>query len=185
MQRYFDFRSDTVTHPTPAMREAMAAAEVGDDVYGEDPTVIRLEEKAAAMLGMEAGLLVSSGTMGNLVAVLAVCERGDEAIMGTAGHTFLHEAGGVSALGGVVIHTIPNQEDGSLDLHDIQTAIKDLDLLLFILGGIDVLLQDSDNLGHVRPVAAVEQRDEGIAQAVGIQNAEQELDHSIAMGAGF
>lgn len=125
MQRYFDFRSDTVTHPTPAMREAMAAAEVGDDVYGEDPTVIRLEEKAAAMLGMEAGLLVSSGTMGNLVAVLAVCERGDEAIMGTAGHTFLHEAGGVSALGGVVIHTIPNQEDGSLDLHDIQTAMRD------------------------------------------------------------
>ena len=124
MQRYFDFRSDTVTHPTPAMREAMAAAEVGDDVYGEDPPVIRLEEKAAAMLGMEAGLLVSSGTMGNLVAVLAVCERGDEAIMGTAGHTFLHEAGGVSALGGVVIHTIPNQEDGSLDLHDIQTAMR-------------------------------------------------------------
>lgn len=124
MQKYFDFRSDTVTRPTQAMRDAIATAEVGDDVYGEDPTVIRLEEKAAAMLGMEAGLLVSSGTMGNLVAVLAVCERGDEVIMGTAGHTFLHEAGGVSALGGVVIHTIPNQKDGSLALGDIQRAMR-------------------------------------------------------------
>jgi threonine aldolase len=125
MQKYFDFRSDTVTHPTQAMREAMANAEVGDDVYREDPTVIRLEEKAAEMLGKEAGLLVSSGTMGNLVAVLAVCERGDEVIMGTAGHTFLHEAGGVSALGGVVIHTIPNQEDGSLALENIERAMRD------------------------------------------------------------
>lgn len=124
MQKYFDFRSDTVTHPTPAMRAAMATAEVGDDVYREDPTVTMLEEKAAAMLGKEAGLLVSSGTMGNLVAVLAVCGRGDEVIMGTAGHTFLHEAGGVSALGGVVIHTILNQEDGSLALEDIQRAIR-------------------------------------------------------------
>ncbi len=124
MQRFFDFRSDTVTHPTQAMREAMATAEVGDDVYGEDPTVTRLEEKAAAMLGKEAGLLVSSGTMGNLIAVLAVCGRGDEVIMGTAGHTFLHEAGGVSALGGVVIHTIPNQEDGSLSLEDIEKAMR-------------------------------------------------------------
>jgi len=124
MQKYADFRSDTVTHPTQAMRDAMAKAEVGDDVYGEDPTVIKLEEKAAAMLGKEAGLLVSSGTMGNLVAVLAVCERGEEVIMGTAGHTFLHEAGGVSALGGVVIHTIPNQDDGSLALEDIQRAMR-------------------------------------------------------------
>lgn len=124
MKRYYDFRSDTVTHPTAAMREAMANAVVGDDVYGEDPTVINLEAKAAKMLGKEAGLFVSSGTMGNLLAVLAVCGRGDEVIMGTAGHTFLHEAGGVSALGGVVIHTIPNQEDGSLALEDIEGAMR-------------------------------------------------------------
>ena len=124
MQKYFDFRSDTVTHPTDEMRAAMAAAEVGDDVYGEDPTVIKLEEKAARMLGKEAGLLVSSGTMGNLVAVLAVCGRGDEVIMGKAGHTFLHEAGGVSALGGVVIHTIPNQTDGSLAVEDVESAMR-------------------------------------------------------------
>jgi len=125
MEKYFDFRSDTVTHPTKEMRAAMATAEVGDDVYREDPTVTRLEEKAAEMLGKEAGLLVSSGTMGNLVAVLAVCDRGDEVIMGTDGHTFLHEAGGVSALGGVVIHTIPNQDDGSLALEDIKKAMRD------------------------------------------------------------
>ncbi len=124
MEKYIDFRSDTVTHPTKEMRAAMASAEVGDDVYREDPTVTRLEEKAAEMLGKEAGLLVSSGTMGNLVAVLAVCDRGDEVIMGTKGHTFLHEAGGVSALGGVVIHTIPNQEDGSLALEDIHRALR-------------------------------------------------------------
>lgn len=124
MQKIYDFRSDTVTHPTEAMRAAMATAEVGDDVYQEDPTVIKLEEKAAAILGQQAGLLVSSGTMGNLVAVLAVCNRGDEVIMGTQGHTFLHEAGGVSALGGVVIHTVPNQEDGSLTLEDIKNAMR-------------------------------------------------------------
>ena len=124
MGKFFDFRSDTVTHPTDEMRAAMAAAQVGDDVYGEDPTIIELEEKSAAMLGKEAGLLVSSGTMGNLVATLAACDRGDEAIMGTMGHTFLHEAGGVSVLGGVVIHTITNQEDGSLALEDIQSAMR-------------------------------------------------------------
>jgi len=124
MKKYIDFRSDTVTHPTPEMRAVMAAAPVGDDVYGEDPTVKRLEELAARMMGKEAGLFVTSGTMGNLVAGLAVCGRGDEAIMGTQGHTFLHEAGGVSALGGVVINTIPNQDDGSLAPEDIRKAMR-------------------------------------------------------------
>lgn len=102
----------------------MAAAPVGDDVYGEDPTVIRLQNMAARMMGKEGGLFVTSGTMGNLLAVLAVCGRGDEAIMGTQGHTFLHEAGGVSALGGVVINTIPNQDDGSLAPEDIRKAMR-------------------------------------------------------------
>jgi len=88
-----DLRSDTVTHPTPAMREAMARAEVGDDVYREDPTVNRIEAMAAAMMGKEAALFVPSGTMGNLAAVLAHCQRGDEVIMGHLGHTFLFEAG--------------------------------------------------------------------------------------------
>ncbi|MEL7644042.1 MAG: low-specificity L-threonine aldolase [bacterium] len=123
-----DMRSDTVTVPTPAMRAAMANAEVGDDVYGEDPTVNRLEELSAHMMGKEAGLFVPSGTMGNLTAVLTHCTRGDEAIMGHLGHTFLFEAGGVAALGGVMPHTIPNQPDGSLKLEDIQDAVRSEDV---------------------------------------------------------
>ncbi len=123
-----DFRSDTVTRPTPEMREAMARAVVGDDVYGEDPTVNRLERLAAAMTGQEAGLFVASGTMGNLAAILAHCGRGDEAIMGTKSHTFLHEAGGISALGGVHSCQVPNRPDGTLALEDIRAAIRSDDI---------------------------------------------------------
>lgn len=123
----FDFRSDTTTHPTDKMRQAMANAKVGDDVYGEDPTVNMLEQKAADMLGKERGLYVTSGTMGNLLAVLSHCARGEEAIMGTMGHTFLHEAGGVSVVGGVVIHTIPNQVDGTLAMRDLENALRNPD----------------------------------------------------------
>lgn len=123
----FDFRSDTTTQPTEAMRYAMANAKVGDDVFGEDPTVNALEQKAADMLGKERGLYVTSGTMGNLLAVLAHCARGEEAIMGTQGHTFLHEAGGVSVVGGVVIHTVPNQADGTLALSDLENALRNPD----------------------------------------------------------
>ncbi len=119
-----DLRSDTVTKPTPEMRAAMAQAEVGDDVYGEDPTVNRLETLAAEMTGHEAGLFVASGTMGNLVAILAHCGRGDEVIMGDKAHTFLFEAGGISALGGVHSRQLPNQPDGSLLLDEIAAAIR-------------------------------------------------------------
>jgi threonine aldolase len=119
-----DLRSDTVTKPTPAMRRAMAEAEVGDDVYGEDPTINRLQEMAADMLGKDAGLFVASGTMGNLTAILAHCNRGDEVILGNKAHTFLFEAGGISALGGVHSCQIPNQADGTLLLEDIQAAIR-------------------------------------------------------------
>ena len=121
---FVDLRSDTVTHPTPAMRQAMAQAEVGDDVLGEDPTVNRLQELAAGMLGKEAGLYVTSGTMGNLASVLAHCTRGDEVILGDKSHTFLFEAGGISALGGVHSCQIPNQDDGALALEDIRRAIR-------------------------------------------------------------
>ena len=110
-----DLRSDTVTLPTPAMREAMYRAEVGDDVYGEDPTVNRLEEMAAERLGKEAALFVVSGTMGNLVSLLTHCGRGEEVIMGDRAHTFIYEAGGVSTLGGVPVRTVPNLPDGMLD----------------------------------------------------------------------
>jgi threonine aldolase len=122
--KWIDLRSDTVTHPTEAMRAAMARAEVGDDVYGEDPTVNRLQEMAAAMLGKEVGLFVPSGTMGNLVSILAHCGRGDEVILGNKAHTFLYEAGGISALGGVHSCQLPNQEDGTLRLEDIRAAIR-------------------------------------------------------------
>jgi threonine aldolase len=121
---FIDLRSDTVSHPTPEMRQAMANAAVGDDVYGEDPTVNRLQEMAAEMLGKEAGLLVASGTMGNLAAVLAHCGRGDEVILGKQSHTYLFEAGGISALGSVHSCQIPNQPDGTLDLEDIRRAIR-------------------------------------------------------------
>jgi len=123
-----DLRSDTVTHPTPEMREAMAQAEVGDDVYGEDPTVNRLEALAAQKMGMQGGLFVASGTMGNLIAVLAHCERGDEVIMGNLGHTFLFEGGGISALGGIFANTQINQPDGTLLLEDIRSAIRTDDI---------------------------------------------------------
>lgn len=121
---YIDLRSDTVTKPTPAMREAMAKADVGDDVYGEDPTVNRLQEMAAGMMGKESGLFVASGTMGNLIGVLAQCQRGDEAIVGNKAHTFLYEAGGISVLGGVHSCQLPNQPDGSLALEDIESAFR-------------------------------------------------------------
>lgn len=119
-----DLRSDTVTKPTPAMREAMAQAPVGDDVYGEDPTVNRLQELAAEMTGMEAALFVPSGTMGNLAALLAHCNRGDEVILGHLAHTFLYEAGGLAALGGIQPHTLTNQPDGTIELDDIRSAIR-------------------------------------------------------------
>ena len=123
-----DLRSDTVTHPTKEMRAAMAAAPVGDDVYNEDPTVIQLEKLAAEKTGMEAGLFVASGTMGNLIAAMVHCGRGDEAVMGTCGHTFLHEVGGISALGGIFPSLVPNQEDGTLAIEDIQNAYREDDI---------------------------------------------------------
>jgi threonine aldolase len=119
-----DMRSDTVTQPTPEMRAAMANAVVGDDVMGEDPTINRLQEMAAERMGKEAGLLVPSGTMGNLAAILAHCGRGDEAILGNLAHTFLFEAGGIAALGGVHSYVLPNQPDGTLDLTQIRDAIR-------------------------------------------------------------
>lgn len=121
---WIDLRSDTVTLPTEKMRKAMANAELGDDVYGEDPTVNRLQALAAERLGKEAALFVPSGTMGNLAAVLTHCGRGDEVIMGDCAHTYLYEAGGISALGGVHPFTIPNQPDGTLLMGDIERAVR-------------------------------------------------------------
>jgi threonine aldolase len=124
---WIDLRSDTVTHPTEAMRRAMANAPVGDDVFGEDPSVNKLQELAATRMGKQAGLFMPSGTMGNLAAVLAHCGRGDEVILGNKAHTFLYEAGGVSALGGVHSCQLPNQPDGTLALQEIQAAFRSND----------------------------------------------------------
>jgi threonine aldolase len=120
-----DLRSDTVSLPTPEMRLAMADAELGDDVFGEDPTINRLQELAAERMGKEAGIFLPSGTMGNLTAILVHCGRGDEVIMGNLGHTFLYEGGGIAALGGVHPYTLPNQPDGTLELSAIRASIRE------------------------------------------------------------
>lgn len=124
---YIDLRSDTVTKPTPEMREAMAEAEVGDDVFGDDPTVNKLEAMAAEKLGKEAAVFVASGTMGNLLALLVHCQRGDEVIVGNQSHIYVNEAGGMSALGGIHPYPIQNQKDGTLAIEDILASIRDLE----------------------------------------------------------
>lgn len=128
MSNFVDLRSDTVTKPTPEMREAMAEAEVGDDVYMDDPTVNKLQEKAAVMLGREDALFVPSGTMGNLLALLVHCRRGDEAIVGDKSHIYINEAGGMSALGGIHPRPLVNQHDGTLALDDIRASIQTEDV---------------------------------------------------------
>ncbi len=122
--RIVDLRSDTITKPTPSMQKAMAQAEVGDDVFGEDPTVNRLEEMAADRMGKEAALFVASGTMANLVSELAHCGRGDEMILGDQAHIFFYEQGGSAAIGGIHPRTVPNQPDGKIALQDIEAAIR-------------------------------------------------------------
>lgn len=124
MDDWIDLRSDTVTRPTPGMRDAMHAAEVGDDVYGEDPTVNALEAKAAEMLGKEAALFVASGTQSNLIALLTHCQRGDEYIAGSTAHTYQFEGGGGAALGGIQPQTLPFESDGTLDLASVELLIK-------------------------------------------------------------
>jgi len=158
---YIDLRSDTVTKPTPEMREAMAEAEVGDDVYMDDPTVNKLQEKAAKMLGKEGALFVPSGTMGNLLALLVHCQRGDEVIVGDKSHIYLNEAGGMSALGGIHPHPVKNQADGTLTLNDILEAIQTEDVHHTITrliclentqntcGGVPLSLQYTQAIGKI------------------------------------
>ena len=122
--KVIDLRSDTVSHPTPEMREAMAYAEVGDDVYGDDPTINRLQEESAAMFGKEAGLFVASGTMGNLTSILTWCGRGDEMILGKQSHIFVHEVASAAAYGGVQANTLQVQRDGTLKLDEIRVSIR-------------------------------------------------------------
>ena len=145
-----DLRSDTVTLPTPAMRKAMAAAEVGDDVFGEDPTVRKLEDLAAQRMGKAAGLLVTSGTMGNLVCQMAHCGRGDEMILGDKSHIFYYEQGGSAAIGGIHPRIVPNQPDGTLLPGDILTAIR-LDNVHFPTSRL-IVLENTHNLCNGSPI---------------------------------
>ena len=121
---FIDLRSDTVTKPTAAMRQAMATAEVGDDVYGDDPTVNELQDKVATLLGKQAGLFVASGTQANLVALLSHCQRGDELLVGDCYHVHRYEAGGVSVLGGVMMEAIGTDHRGLMTPSQITKAVK-------------------------------------------------------------
>lgn len=125
--KVIDLRSDTVTKPGPAMREAMARAEVGDDVFGDDPTVNRLQETLAARLGFEAGLFFPSGTQCNLAALMAHCQRGDEYLVGQAAHTYKYEGGGAAVLGSIQPQPLENEPDGSIALARLEAAVKPQD----------------------------------------------------------
>ncbi len=127
MQPTIDLRSDTVTRPTPAMRAAMAAAEVGDDVYGDDPTVNRLQAVLAERFGYEAGLFFPSGTQSNLCALLAHCQRGDEYLVGQQAHTYKYEQGGAAVFGSIQPQPLAHAADGSIPLESITAAIKPID----------------------------------------------------------
>jgi len=127
-QHWIDLRSDTVTQPSQAMRAAMAAAEVGDDVYGDDPAVNRLQDYAADLFGYEAGLFAPSGTQTNLIALMTHCGRGDEYLVGQEAHTYKYEGGGAAVLGSIQPQPIANQPDGSILLSDIEAYIKPDDM---------------------------------------------------------
>jgi threonine aldolase len=149
-----DLRSDTVTRPTEAMRQAMARAEVGDDVWGDDPTVIALEEKAAELLGKEAALYVVSGTQSNLVALLSQCQRGEEYIVGHEAHSYKYEAGGAAVLGGIQPQPLTVTADGTIPLEAIAAAIKPDDVHFPVTR---LLCLENTIYGRVLPLAYIEQ----------------------------
>ena len=123
-----DFRSDTVTLPTPEMKQAIFDAELGDDVYGEDPTVNELERLSAEIFGKEDAVLVSTGTIGNLVSILSHCQRGEQIIIGDKCHIYRAEAGGIASLGGIVPRILKNDDDGTMDLNEIESNIEPKDV---------------------------------------------------------
>src|SRR5512133_797959 len=166
---FVDLLSDTVTKPTSQMRAAMAEAEVGDDVFREDPTINRLQEMAAARMGKEAGLFVASGTMGNLTAVLAHCGRGDEVILGNLGHTFLFEGGGIAALGGVHSYELPTQADGTLRLEDIRAAVRNPDDPHYPLSRLITIENTHNRCGGVPLTAEYTDQVRQVADEYGLQ----------------
>jgi len=119
-----DLRSDTVTRPSPGMRKAMHEAELGDDVFGDDPTVNRLQQRAAEMFGFDAALLFPTGTQSNLAALMSHCGRGEEVILGMEAHSYRYEAGGLSVLGSIHPQVVSNRADGTLDLNEVESLVK-------------------------------------------------------------
>ena len=156
-----DLRSDTVTQPTPAMRAAMAAATVGDDVYGEDPTVNELQETVAGLLGKEAALFVTSGTQGNLCGLLAHCGRGDEYIVGDHAHTYMYEGGGGAVLGSIQPQPVPTGDDGMIDLAAAEAAVKSPD---HHFARTRLLCLENTNDGKVLTLAQMEESAEVAAR---------------------
>ena len=149
-----DLRSDTVTKPTAAMWEAMRAAELGDDVFGDDPTVNALQERIAADLGFEAALFMPTGTQSNLCALMSHCQRGDEYIVGQMAHTYRWEGGGAAVLGSIQPQPLTNQPDGTLALADIEAAIKPDDAHF---ARTRLLALENTWGGQVLPLAYIEQ----------------------------
>ena len=125
LTKIIDLRSDTVTLPSKEMMTSIINSKLGDDVFQEDPTVNKLENRAAELVGKESAILVPSGTMGNLIAILVHAPRGTEVILGDKSHTFIYEAGGISAFGGIHSHQLKNNTNGTIDLDRIQNAIRD------------------------------------------------------------
>src|SRR5215472_4861958 len=149
-----DLRSDTVTRPTAAMRQAMAAAEVGDDVFGDDPTVKRLQERLAEKTGHEAGLFFPSGTQSNLAALMTHCERGGEFVIGALGHSFKYEAGGAAVLGSLWPQPLEYEPDGSLDLKKVAALIKPDDAHF---AKTRLLVLENNQHGRVLPLSYIEE----------------------------
>jgi len=162
---FVDLRSDTVTLPCSAMRAAMLEASLGDDVYGEDPTVRQLENSLAALAGKEEGLLLPTGTQSNLCALLVHCERGDEFIAGQSSHIYRYEGGGGAVLGGIQPQPIENNPDGSLDLNRVASVIKPLD---FHFARTRLLCLENTMQGKVLPVSYLQSL-RSFAQAHGLR----------------
>ncbi len=164
MKKIIDLRSDTVTKPTQAMRDAMGRAEVGDDVYGEDPTVNRLETLAAEMLGTESAVFAPTGTQSNLIGLLAHCQRGDEYIVGQYAHTYKYEGGGAAVLGSIQPQPLAFEPDGTLDLDKVAHAIKPVD---FHFARTRLLCLENTHRGIVLPMDYLA-RAEALARSRGL-----------------
>ncbi|WEJ34492.1 low-specificity L-threonine aldolase [Devosia sp. SD17-2] len=179
-----DFRSDTVTRPTPAMRAAMAAAEVGDDVFGDDPSVNRLEQRMEGLLGKEAAIFVPSGTQSNLLALMSYCGRGDEFIAGQNAHCYKYEAGGAAVLGSIQPQPIEHRADGTMDPRAVEAAIKSGD---FHFATTKVIALENTFGGRVLPLAYMEEI-AAIAQKHGLGlhlDGARAFNAAVALGIGI